>query len=470
MCHGSVPFLAADHPRVRGVNVSFTCHGTLSLGSSPRARGQLRIGAENVNRVRIIPACAGSTKGSSIQGSTTEDHPRVRGVNWKPATPFTWPPGSSPRARGQPGVPCVGRQAQGIIPACAGSTGGSPRCTASARDHPRVRGVNVGSAAWHAEQTGSSPRARGQPPPPRPHGARSRIIPACAGSTITRRTRRSGGPDHPRVRGVNVASLTRTHQIPGIIPACAGSTGCPHRSIARAWDHPRVRGVNTCVHAIGDDDWGSSPRARGQHSSILTEHHEAGIIPACAGSTPSRPAPQRPPSDHPRVRGVNTCSPTRNCPTPGSSPRARGQLWPTHAQPRDVGIIPACAGSTETVAVPRRQVMDHPRVRGVNRAQKGKTMRGYGSSPRARGQRGRCRGSLACLRIIPACAGSTSTWRTWSAEMGDHPRVRGVNVDAMANRAMVRGSSPRARGQHADDGAGAQCTGIIPACAGSTAR
>ena len=52
-------------------------------------------------------------------------------------------------------------------------------------------------------------------------------------------------------------------------------------------------------------------------------------------------------------------------------------------------------------------------------------VRVVGSSPHARGARGR--DVLMCFdeRIIPACAGSTKRARHGVAPTGDHPRMRG---------------------------------------------
>ena len=51
-----------------------------SIGSSPLARGLLRVSKNVVPRVRIIPARAGFTPGGGVHFTEAGDHPRSRGV------------------------------------------------------------------------------------------------------------------------------------------------------------------------------------------------------------------------------------------------------------------------------------------------------------------------------------------------------------------------------------------------------
>ena len=92
--------------------------------------------------------------------------------------------GSSPHARGAQ-LPGENEYLQdGIIPACAGSTRRCCNRRYGIGDHPRMRGEHRGISTVRRARTGSSPHARGA----RSHSPmlvlRSRIIPACAGSTV----------------------------------------------------------------------------------------------------------------------------------------------------------------------------------------------------------------------------------------------------------------------------------------------
>ena len=70
-----------------------------------------------------------------------------------------------------------------------------------------------------------------------------------------------------------------------IIPACAGETLTDHHRLAVLWDHPRLRGGNEgCAHLLGGGG-GSSPLARGKQHAVSVLDDELGIIPACAGET-----------------------------------------------------------------------------------------------------------------------------------------------------------------------------------------
>ena len=191
----------------------------------------------------------------------------------------------------------------------------------------------------------------------------------------------------PRARGARDGE-TPARPGSGIIPACAGSTS-PASS-----GSPRGRG--------------SSPRARGAHHGESALGYREGIIPACAGST--QPASGLPPDtgDHPRVRGEHGSSAGYRTNRPGSSPRARGAPELLDFSSFNGGIIPACAGSTTFMRRAARVTGDHPRVRGEHSVPRDVARLSGGSSPRARGALSCSAGGTALMRIIPACAGSTS--------------------------------------------------------------
>src|SRR5690606_20807549 len=195
---------------------------------------------------------------------------------------------------------------------------------------------------------------------------------------------------------------------------------------------------------------------------------QVGIIPACAGSTSSSMDIAVPPPDHPRVRGEHDGSVTSWCGQKGSSPRARGALGDNESGEEHLRIIPACAGSTGRSNTARYPLKDHPRVRGEHEGLAYWEACKRGSSPRARGAQCCGRELFAWPRIIPACAGSTRACLAAGAAPRDHPRVRGEHVTSELHRLSGQGSSPRARGAPSRNLAGPPAVGIIPACAGST--
>ena len=111
---------------------------------------------------------------------------------------------------------------------------------------------------------------------------------------------------------------------------------------------------------------------------------------------------------------------------------------------------------------------DHPRSRGVylNALQSYHDARG--SSPLARGLPSAPPISASIARIIPARAGFTGRGSSMSLDPQDHPRSRGVYGPWRAGRAFGAGSSPLARGLQSEIMAIVREKRIIPARAGFT--
>ena len=175
-------------------------------------------------RRRIIPARAGFTSSTVPARRPPGDHPRSRGVYARTRRIPVTSRGSSPLARGLPGVNMRVILGQGIIPARAGFT--------------------LFLSVWGLDATGSSPLARGLPTPHSQTATRPRIIPARAGFTSTWARVAMMHADHPRSRGVY----------------SAGDGG---------------------VFSLG----GSSPLARGLRRGGMGGLDRFGIIPARAGFT-----------------------------------------------------------------------------------------------------------------------------------------------------------------------------------------
>ena len=195
--------------------------------------------------------------------------------------------------------------AKGIIPALAGNTDHLLHVARREGDHPRACGEHPvgGSASWLSR--GSSPRLRGTHLRRDPDRAPEGIIPALAGNTPYRSSRRAPMRDHPRACGEHSGDNTNRIELigssprlrgtpvsislmrppPGIIPALAGNTPPSRTAWSRPWDHPRACGEHEAVRVIGYGEVGSSPRLRGTHPGSEIEPAHAGIIPALAGNT-----------------------------------------------------------------------------------------------------------------------------------------------------------------------------------------
>ena len=111
-----------DHPRIRGVHMSAAKASSRKVGSSPHTRGPLIEMQDQLLKIRIIPAYAGSTVTMPPKEIIIKDHPRIRGVHGVVQSCDGFRPGSSPHTRG-PLLSFVFLLAKlGIIPAYAGST------------------------------------------------------------------------------------------------------------------------------------------------------------------------------------------------------------------------------------------------------------------------------------------------------------------------------------------------------------
>ena len=197
-----------------------------------------------------------------------------------------------------------------------------------------------------------------------------------------------------------------------------------------------------------DTPKGSSPRVRGTPLSIGNAGEWRGIIPACAGNTGWRPACRRGGWDHPRVCGEHLKDHTSHSWMAGSSPRVRGTREDQWWEDGPNGIIPACAGNTMKSIFSDDNTRDHPRVCGEHRVGVQLPVQVPGSSPRVRGTRTMTPTRFVKRGIIPACAGNTQTVSGQESSAGDHPRVCGEHRRNGTDRNAPRGSSPRVRGTH----------------------
>ena len=175
--------LAWDHPRSRGVYLGMGARAALGPGSSPLARGLRFVVQTGRSGRRIIPARAGFTRPRPGRWCQPPDHPRSRGVYdlWRGT--LTPRRGSSPLARGLPRLRGPQALRRRIIPARAGFTSPGARRRSGPWDHPRSRGVYYRPPASVFNRLGSSPLARGLPPRIVSFGYPKRIIPARAGFT-----------------------------------------------------------------------------------------------------------------------------------------------------------------------------------------------------------------------------------------------------------------------------------------------
>ena len=152
---------------------------------------------------------------------------------------------------------------------------------------------------------------------------------------------------------------------------------------------------------------GSSPHVRGAQDRFRKRRRRTGIIPACAGSTLLQQDCAKNSGDHPRMCGEHVNYPDNTNPPSGSSPHVRGALLRTIETLGKGGIIPACAGSTAAQYQSCGHNGDHPRMCGEHLLLTVTVRVSLGSSPHVRGALDCWRDCRARMGIIPACAGST---------------------------------------------------------------
>ena len=393
------------YPRVCGGAVSPCMMLLLNEGLSPRVRGSHASPSGSTVRERSIPACAGEPRCVGRPASMWRVYPRVCGGARSGRQHLPRHQGLSPRVRGSHDRHAPRARSPGSIPACAGEPAISQPSATEARVYPRVCGGALQPVAITDADTGLSPRVRGSPPRT---GRRRRgigSIPACAGEPMIQARCKRSRRVYPRVCGgalyedTNVwldeglSPRVRGSQSPGgrlgrirrSIPACAGepSGRTGRRSGSRVY--PRVCGGAGGVHDAMAMFEGLSPRVRGSLAVNGTEVVAIGSIPACAGEPPWFRSRRCFPRVYPRVCGGASYFRNDAISSEGLSPRVRGSLRPHHAEIRQHGSIPACAGEPMVRENSTASVKVYPRVCGGALHDPDEMARVEGLSPRVRG-------------------------------------------------------------------------------------
>ena len=194
-------------------------------GSSPRVRGKHALSAADGVLIRLIPACAGKTMGTTCLATRSRAHPRVCGENPDLVEEFRSEGGSSPRVRGKLPLSKSFHTLRRLIPACAGKTSLSRLRTRCVRAHPRVCGENHAEHGFKTETVGSSPRVRGKQVFYWERCTVRGLIPACAGKTQPRPAQHAHRRAHPRVCGENASAGVSSVNCPGSSPRVRGKLG-----------------------------------------------------------------------------------------------------------------------------------------------------------------------------------------------------------------------------------------------------
>ena len=141
------------HPRPRGEHGSRRGFSALHRGSSPPARGTLKVLDHRAPGLRFIPARAGNTRSSLSVSSSSSVHPRPRGehVQHGPHRPVG---ASSSRGRrgcspgaSRPGTPATGSgRRTAAVASCSTATGTAWAARAACDAVPPLQTTNTTSA------------------------------------------------------------------------------------------------------------------------------------------------------------------------------------------------------------------------------------------------------------------------------------------------------------------------------------
>ncbi len=150
----------------------------------------------------------------------------------------------------------------------------------------------------------------------------------------------------------------------------------------------------------------------------------------------------------------------------GLSPRVRGNLVRPLLHELLIGSIPACAGEPHPYCVAMRHETVYPRVCGGTQQPGQRPLIVKGLSPRVRGNLANSSIQIHTGRSIPACAGEPagSPCKPGRAEV--YPRVCGGTPGKPKTTQQWRGLSPRVRGNLKNHRTERMTARSIPACAG----
>ena len=176
------------------------------------------------------------------------------------------PKGSSPLTRGALPTSTDHRPSNRLIPAHAGSTLSKVCQRAPTWAHPRSRGEHLTTASLLVRTSGSSPLTRGALPHLPVVETRCGLIPAHAGSTFLHRGFASPARAHPRSRGEHWAAAYTVFWFLGSSPLTRGAPGDSQPGDPPVRLIPAHAG-STWVHPRGNLVRGAHPRSRGEHGS-----------------------------------------------------------------------------------------------------------------------------------------------------------------------------------------------------------
>jgi len=250
-------------PRGRGETSTRSTIKAELLGRSPRARGNRTPGCPSSPLLGSILAGAGKPPLNERAATLDRVDPRGRGETSDGVVEACYPPGRSPRARGNPGTSRSPAPEERSIPAGAGKPPACRRRCWPQRVDPRGRGETKTMPAARVDFPGRSPRARGNHHQVRRQRVELGSIPAGAGKPDPRRRARCPRRVDPRGRGETARTLRDLAEIGGRSPRARGNPpGLPrlalhHGSIPAGAGKPTTRSSTVPSRRV-------DPRGRGE--------------------------------------------------------------------------------------------------------------------------------------------------------------------------------------------------------------
>ena len=336
---------------------------------------------------RSIPAYAGEPPDVAAKQQPCGVYPRVCGGTHYLAASQQLTVGLSPRMRGNPRRKAVRVVLVGSIPAYAGEPAFAASSPCWRRVYPRVCGGTHGRWEPVPGGRGLSPRMRGNPVSARPVVADIRSIPAYAGEPTRYRTPAQSRTVYPRVCGGTLAFSSLAARAAGLsprmrgnrgknaagqytggsIPAYAGEPSSVHPLCTSIRVYPRVCGGTGAPTLDAAAEWGLSPRMRGNPAPQSAVPALSGSIPAYAGEPNGYCHLAGAATVYPRVCGGTPLTPSLHPLAIGLSPRMRGNRRCPRFQQALARSIPAYAGEPVNQVPRGKRCEVYPRVCGGTR-------------------------------------------------------------------------------------------------------
>ena len=252
---------------------------------------------------------------------------------------------------------------------------------------------------------GLSPRGRGNPQTNNIARSCVRSIPAWAGKPPELRAPGAFRMVYPRVGGETTFISLRRLNAGGLSPRGRGNRSCRHGFYTARRSIPAWAGETSSARSTRVSEMGLSPRGRGNHHDHHAVCRPVGSIPAWAGKPLGERLEGQPAEVYPRVGGETSPGYLPVHQRIGLSPRGRGNLSDVRKTDSRNGSIPAWAGKPTQAAQLVETARVYPRVGGetVLSPDSGALVRGL--SPRGRGNQMLTQRHDPSWRSIPAWAG-----------------------------------------------------------------